>query len=122
MSLGSMLYGAALSAVLAVVLVVLAARERRPQVLVTVAVTAFVMPICWNLILRWTEATDAFSHDLPFRPFPVSWQDTGSGVFTLAGAAVALALGAAAKDHPRRAIMLAIWTALGAFLIDIYTY
>jgi hypothetical protein len=35
--------------------------------------------LCWNLVLRTTGANAAFSHDLPFRPFPISWQDTGSG-------------------------------------------
>ena len=83
---------------------------------------AFPLPTCWKLILRWTGATDAFSHDLPLRPFPVSWQDTGTAVFTLAGAAIALSLGACAKDPARRAGILALWAGLGAFLIDIYAY
>jgi hypothetical protein len=118
---GRVLYGAALSMVAALLLVSFAARERRPGVLVTVGLAAFVMPIWWNLILRWTGATGAFSHDLPFRPFPVSWQDTGSGIFTLAGAAVALAL-ACGRDPAWRVARLALWTALGAFLVDIYAY
>jgi hypothetical protein len=117
-----MLYGAALSVLAAVLLVAFAGRDRRPQVLVTVGLAAFVMPIWWNLILRWTTATDAFSHDLPFRPFPVSWQDTGTGVFTIAGCAIALSLGACAGERARRAGVLALWAGLGAFLIDIYTY
>lgn len=118
----TMLYGAALSAVLAVLVVAVLARDRRPRMLATAAAAAFLMPLAWNSILAATGATSAFSHDLPFRPFPVSWQDTGSGVFTLAGAAVAFALGAAAGKRPPRAIRLALWTALAAFLIDIYTY
>lgn len=122
MSTGSMLYGAALSVVAAALLVAFVARDRRPRVLITVGLAAFVMPIWWNLILRWTGATDAFSHDLPFRPFPVSWQDTGSGVFTLAGAAIALAVGVCAKEPAGPVGRTALWTALGAFLIDIYTY
>jgi len=122
MSTGSMLYGAALSSVLAVLLVAVAAKARRIAVLATAAVAAFLMPICWNSILRATGATAAFSHDLPFKPFPVSWQDTGSGVFTLAGAALAFALGIAAREPARRAAQLALLTAVGAFLIDIYTY
>jgi len=122
MSIGSMLYGAALSAVLAVAVVAVIARGRRPGVLITVAVAAFVMPVCWNTILRTTGATAAFSHDLPFRPFPISWQDTGSGVFTLAGTAIALALGVEATEPARRTARLALSTALAALLIDIYTY
>jgi hypothetical protein len=97
MSIGSMLYGAALSAVLALLFVRIALRERRLAVLGTAALAAFLMPLCWNAILRTTGARGDFSHDLPFPPFPISWQDTGGGVFTLAGAASALALGAAAR-------------------------
>ncbi len=42
-------------------------------------------------------------------------------MFTLAGAAVALALIASGRE-PARTTKLALWTALAAFLIDIYTY
>jgi hypothetical protein len=52
----------------------------------------------------------------------VSWQDTRSGVFTLAGAAIALTLGVCAREPADRVGRTAQWTALGAFLIDIYTY
>lgn len=118
----SMLYGAALSAVAAVLLLAFVARDRRPSTLAVGGVTAFLMPIWWNLILRWTGATGAFSHDLPFRLFPVSWQDVGSGVFTLAGAAIAFSLLAAASEGPRTIARHALLAALGAFLVDIYLY
>ena len=116
-----MLYGAALSAVLATVLVALPGRCRTPTILLTSALAAFAMPLAWNLILRATGVTGAFSHDLPFPPFPISWQDTGSGVFTLAGASVALA-GLKNVRTPRRAVGLSLLTALAALLVDIYTY
>ncbi len=122
MSLGSMLYGAALSVVLALAAVIFLARDRRLGVLSTVALAAFLMPLSWNAVLRATGATAAFSHDLPFPPFPVSWQDTGTAVFTLAGASLALALGVCATIPARRTAWLALCTALAAFLIDIYTY
>ncbi len=122
MSIGSMLYGAVLSTVLAVVFVAFTAKDRRVGVLATAGVAAFLMPLAWNSILRATGATAAFSHDVPFPPFPVSWQDTGSGVFTLAGAALAFAVGITAHQPARRSARLASLTALGAFLIDIYTY
>jgi hypothetical protein len=118
----SMTYGAVLSAVLAVVLVAFPGRDRRREVLATAAGTALVMPVCWNVILRVTGATATFSHDLPFRPFPISWQDVGSGVFTLACASIAIALGAGSKDTAPRAAVLAAWTALAALLVDIYLY
>ncbi len=122
MSIASMLYGAALSAILAVLLVAGVAKNRRPTVLLTAALAAFLMPLCWNSILRATGATSAFSHDIPFPPFPISWQDTGSGVFTLAGASLALALTAGAKQPARRITPLVLWTAAAALLVDIYTY
>jgi len=57
---------------------VAAGRVRRsgPTPTVPITAAAFLMPICWNLTLRCTGATDTFS-DLPF---PVSWQDTVTGV------------------------------------------
>jgi hypothetical protein len=45
-------YGAALSALAALVLTFLVARERRPGTLVAVAVGAFAGPFAWNEILR----------------------------------------------------------------------
>ncbi|HEY6798055.1 MAG TPA: hypothetical protein VI248_25545 [Kineosporiaceae bacterium] len=115
-------YGAVLSAVLATLLVAYAAKDRRRSALVTAAATALVAPICWNTVLRLTGATAAFSHDLPFRPFPISWQDVGSGVFTLAAASVTFALGPGRTDPAARAVRPALWTALGALLVDIYLY
>lgn len=52
----------------------------------------------------------------------MSWQDTGTAVFTIAGAAVALGLGPCAATPARRTITLALLVGLGAFLVDIYTY
>ena len=77
---GVIAYGAALSAVLAVVLVALVSRRRSLGVLVTVAIGAFAGPVAWNAILCATAANQFF-RDAPIPVFPVSWQDTGSGVF-----------------------------------------
>ena len=117
-----MLYGAVLSAALAAILVAFAGNRRRPAVVLAAGLAALVMPLAWNLILRKTGATGLFFHDLPFKPFPISWQDTGSGVFTLAGASVALSLWAARDETSPRVAGLASLTALAALLIDIYTY
>lgn len=120
-----MLYGAGLSVLASLLLVVFAAKERRARVLAMVGLVAFVPPICWNLILRRTGATGPFSHDLPFRPFPVSWQDTGSGVFTLAARgrrSRVVPRSMRLRDSARRLARLALCTALGAFLIDSYAY
>ena len=53
------------------------------------------------MLHRAGNASDGFFVDIPFKPFPVSWQDTGSGVFTLAVAS--LFLGVALRREPRPA-------------------
>jgi len=53
---------------------------------------------------------------------PASWQDTGSGVFALGVATVALALGPLATAPSRRAAALALLCGLAAFLVDVYLY
>jgi hypothetical protein len=122
MAYSQMLYGAVISGALAAILVAFAGNRRRPAVVLAAGLAALVMPLAWNLMLRKTGATGLFSHDLPFTPFPISFQDTGSGVFTLAGASVALGLGTAREQAAPRVVGLALLTALAALLIDIYTY
>ncbi len=68
MPYSQMLYGAVLSAALAAVLIAVLGRTRQPAILLAAALSAFVMPLAWNLILRTTGATGSFSHDLPFKP------------------------------------------------------
>lgn len=101
MSYGVMLFGAAASALLAVVLTTLLSRTRRPfaALAATSGLSALAGPLAWNLILR---ATGAFSHDIPFKPFPISWQDTGSAVFTLAAASTAIGLSTALPTRQSR--------------------
>lgn len=122
MPYSQMLFGATLSAVLATALVVTLGRCRRTPVVLAVGAAAFLMPLAWNLILRNTGATGMFSHDLPFRAFPISWQDAGSGAFTLAGASAMLALGPGRGDTPNRVSHWALLAALAALVIDVYTY
>jgi hypothetical protein len=78
--------------------------------------------MAWNSILKWTGAVGLFSHDLPFPPFPVSWQDAGTGVFTLAGTALALMAGPCRGDAARGVAATAALTALAALIIDVYLY
>ena len=98
---GQIFYGAALStAIAAVVFVARPARTRR-RVLVPALAATFLGPLAWNAILhRAATEADGFFVDIPFKPFPVSWQDTGSGVFTLA-ARVALPRPRAASRNRR---------------------
>ena len=120
LSWGVIAYGAALSAILAVILV-LAVRERDPVVLVLVAVGAFAAPIAWNAILRAAHG-DQFFTDAPTVVFPISWQDTGSGVFTFALLTILLGLGPRRTAHARRVVVLAGLAAIAALLVDIYLY
>ncbi|MDT5189657.1 MAG: hypothetical protein QOI28_1908, partial [Mycobacterium sp.] len=78
-------------------------------------------PAAWNAILHATHA-DQFFHDAPISVFPISWQDTGSGVFTVALAAVLLGFGPVRADPARRLASLAVLAGLGALLVDIYLY
>jgi len=119
----TMLLGAAVSAIVAALAGTLSAPPRRqPPLLATMALSALLGPLAWNCILRTTGATAAFSHDLPFKPFPISWQDTGSGIFTVAVAFTALSLGAAAHERARHVAARAATAALAALLVDIYLY
>jgi hypothetical protein len=121
LSWGVIGYGAALSALAAAVLVGLAARERRPTLVLSAAVSALLGAAAWNAILRATHA-DQFFHDAPIPVFPISWQDTGSVVFTIAVAALLLGFGPLRGERARRLAVLATLAGLGALLVDIYLY
>ena len=121
LSWGVIGYGAAVSALAATILVAFAGRERRPAVLVCAGAAAFVGPLAWNAILRATHA-DQFFHDAPIPVFPISWQDTGSGVFTVALAALLLGFVPVRAEPARRLVLLAVLAGLGALLVDIYLY
>lgn len=117
---GRIFYGAALSTVLAAAVVLIVRRLRDPLLLVVALASTFLGPLTWNAILHRTGGAGFFV-DIPFKPFPVSWQDTGSGVFTLAIAATLLA--ATHRHEPAgRIISLAATVAAVAFLVDIYLY
>jgi hypothetical protein len=121
LSWGVILYGAALSVVAAIALVMLLGRQRRPAILVTIAAGALAGPISWNAILRATDGRRFFT-DAPIPVFPISWQDAGSGVFTLAVLTLALGFGPLRAAPGRRLATLASLGALGALLVDIYPY
>ncbi|MEW6472818.1 MAG: hypothetical protein AB1679_11155 [Actinomycetota bacterium] len=119
-SWGTILYGAVLSgAIAAVALLVLG--ERRPSVLTVGTLAALIAPIGWNAVLRATHAREFFT-DAPISVMPASWQDTGSGVVTLAVASLLLAA-AVPREPLRRAVLrTALVCAATAFLVDVYLY
>jgi hypothetical protein len=121
LSWASILYGAALSAVVAGVALAALVRPRRLTVILTAVLATAVGPLGWNAILRATHASQFFT-DAPLRLLPASWQDTGSGVFALAATAVLLGVGPLAAAPARRTIGLAALCGLAAFLVDVYLY
>jgi len=121
LSWASILYGAALSAVVAGVVLVALARPRQPAVILTGALATAAGPLAWNAILHATHASQFFT-DAPLPLLPASWQDTGSGVFALAVTAVVLGVEPLAAAPTRRMIGLAVLCGLAAFLVDVYLY
>lgn len=117
----TILYGAVLSAAGAALLVTATIRPRRMPVIAIAAAAAFLGPLAWNAILRAAHG-DSFFVDAPVPVFPVSWQDAGSGVFTLAVVAVLLGLGPLARDPGRRLATVALLSALSSLLVDVYLY
>ena len=121
LSWASILYGAALSAVVAGAALTAVARARQPAIILSGGLATATGALAWNAILRATHA-DQFFTDAPLRLLPASWQDTGSGVFALAATTVLLGLGPLAAAPTRRTISLALLCGLAAFLVDVYLY
>ena len=119
---GQIFYGAALSTLIVAIVFVAVRRERVPSVLVPALAAALLGPLAWNAMLhRAATDADAFFVDIPFSLFPVSWQDTGSGVFTLAIASVCFGI-SLRRDTAARVLGLSLTVAAVAFLVDIYLY
>ena len=119
-SWGTILYGAVLSGAIAAA-ALLAVGERRPSILIVGTLATLIAPIAWNAVLRATHAREFFT-DAPISLMPASWQDTGSGVVTVALASLALAT-AVPREPLRRAVLrIAVVCGLVAFLVDVYLY
>ncbi|WP_073951437.1 hypothetical protein [Streptomyces kebangsaanensis] len=117
---GQIVHGAVLSAVVAAVLIALP-RGRSRAVVTTGAPAAAVGPLAWNAILRAAHG-DRFFTDAPVIVFPVSRQDTGSGVFTLAAASLGYGLGPLRTEPARRTSLYALPAAVAALLVDVYLH
>jgi hypothetical protein len=117
---GATIWGVLASAVLALVGAWFLLRERRRPVLVATAVAALLGPLLWDLILRHTGGK--FLVDAPGYVFPVSWEDTGSGVFAAAIAALVLGFGPLRADVGRRVALNVVICGLAALLVDVYLY
>jgi uncharacterized membrane protein len=119
-SWGTILYGAVLSAAFAAG-ALLALGERRAGVLTVGTVGALMGPIGWNAVLRATHAREFFT-DAPIGLLPASWQDTGSGVVTVALATLLLAAVVPREPLRRAVLRTAVVCGVVAFLVDVYLY
>src|SRR5215470_15410958 len=97
---GATIWGVLASAALALLGVWFLLRERRPAVLAGTAIAASLGPLLWDLILRHTGGN--FFVDAPGYVFPVSYEDTGSGVFATALASLVLGFGPLGSAIGRR--------------------
>ena len=117
----TILYGAVLSGLVAALFVFAVRRDRRFDLLAAAAFSGAVGPLLWNAILHHIGGSEFFV-DAPLTVMPASWQDTGSGVFTVAVAAVVFGFGPMRDEAGRRVALLSLLCGLGAFLVDVYLY
>ena len=117
---GAVAFGVVVSAIVAAAGLWFLLRERRPSVLLTAALASLVAPLAWDVILRHTGGD--FFVDAPGVVFPISWEDTGSGVFATALSALLLGFGPLHAASGRRLALTATVCGLAALLVDIYLY
>ena len=117
---GATIWGVLASAALALIGIWFLLKERRISVLLTGSTAALLGPLLWDLILRHTGGQ--FFVDAPGYVFPVSYEDTGSGVFATAIAGLLLGFGPLRSDTGRRVALNALVCGFAALLIDIYLY
>jgi hypothetical protein len=77
--------------------------------------------VAGNAILRAAHG-DRFFTDAPVTVLPASWQDTGSGVFALATAALTPGMSVLPTAPARRVAGYTALCGLAAFLVDVYLY
>jgi hypothetical protein len=114
------LYGAVVSGLAAALLAFLA-RERSLGVIVAVGLAALLGPLAWNAILITVNGRQFFV-DAPIAIFPVSWQDTGSGVFAVAASAVIVGLALPPEATARRLALLSVLSGIAALVVDVFLY
>jgi hypothetical protein len=114
-------YGAVLSGLLAGIVLAFFARPNRLSAALGGGVATIVGAVAWNAILHAAHG-DQFFTDAPVVVLPASWQDTGSGVFAVAAAALLFGLAVLPAAPARRVSGYAAVCGVAAFLVDIYLY
>jgi len=89
-------------------------------VILTAAAGALLGPLAWNTILHHTGGD--FFVDAPIVVFPISLQDTGSGLFAVALSALLLGFGPLRAASGQRLALTATVCGVAALLVDIYLY
>ncbi len=117
---GAVTWGVAASGALTAAAVAFLLRNRRAVVIATAAVAAMLGPLFWDLILRHTGGN--FFVDAPGTVFPVSYENTGSGVFATAIGTLLLGFGPLRTANGRRLALTALVCGAAALLVDIYLY
>lgn len=98
-----------------------ALRERNRRTLAVTAGAVCAGTWLWNLMLNVRHAA-VIDGDIPFKPFPISWQDTGTGIFAFAFATVALIATIHRNEPGHHTLKVAGIAAVAAFLMDLYTW
>jgi hypothetical protein len=119
-SWGAVAFGVVLSGLLTGVAMALIFSERSPSVLIASGLSAALGPLLWDLILRHTGGD--FFVDAPGYVFPVSFEDTGSGVFATALSALVLGFGPLRAATAKQLALAATTCGVVALLVDIYLY
>jgi hypothetical protein len=97
------------------------ARERDRRILTISGLSVCAGTWLWNSMLNVRHA-NVIDGDIPFRPFPISWQDTGTAVFSFATLTLIL-LATTGRDQPgHRTLKTAGIASIAALLMDIYTW
>jgi hypothetical protein len=96
-------------------------RERNPKALIVTALGVCAGTLLWNIMLNIRHA-DVIDGDIAFKPFPISWQDTGTGVFSFAFAAAVLLATAHRNEPGHRTLKIAGVAAFAAIMMDVYTW
>jgi hypothetical protein len=118
---GTIAFGAVLTAVFAGGGVYVFGSERRGRVALIAGVVSGLAAAGWNAVLHVTRAQGFFA-EAPFGAFPISWQDGGSAVATLAATTVVLGTGLRRSARAVQLVFLTVMCALAALLVDVYFY
>jgi hypothetical protein len=95
--------------------------QRNRAALGVAAVGAAAGTVLWNTMLNIRNAT-TIDGDIPFRLFPISWQDTGTTVFAFACATLALLATNHRKVPGEQTLRYAATISAAVLILDVYTW